>query len=112
MMFLRSLSKILWISFLISVLAAAPVQAETEGGQIFRNNCAACHAKGKNVVVARKNLRKETLQKYGMYSREAIEYQVTHGKNAMPSFRGRLNDKQIGAVAAYILQQSKRGWQQ
>jgi cytochrome c6 len=45
-----------------------------------------------------------------MDSLEAIVSQVTNGKNAMPSFKGRLNTQQIEDVANYVLEQSEKGW--
>lgn len=80
------------------------------GKAIFNANCAACHAGGKNLVNAAKTLNKGDLDKYGMNTPEAIIAQVTKGKNAMPGFKGRLNDKQIENVAAYVLQQAESGW--
>ncbi len=80
------------------------------GAKIFSANCAACHAGGNNVIMANKNLKKETLEKYGMNSVDKIVIQVTKGKNAMPAFQGRLNEEQIKNVAAYVLQQSEKGW--
>ncbi|MBF2067607.1 MAG: c-type cytochrome [Calothrix sp. C42_A2020_038] len=80
------------------------------GAKIFSANCASCHAGGKNLVQANKTLKKDALEKYGMYSEEAIITQVTKGKNAMPAFKGRLNDTQIANVAAYVLSQADKGW--
>lgn len=80
------------------------------GGKLFGANCAACHAGGKNLVQANKSLSKSDLEKYGMYSQEAIIAQVTNGKNAMPAFKGRLNAEQIADVAAYVLAQAEKGW--
>lgn len=80
------------------------------GSKIFSANCAACHAGGRNVVAAAKTLKKEALEKYSMNSQEAIVHQVQNGKNAMPAFKGRLNDKQIEDVATYVLEQSDKGW--
>lgn len=82
----------------------------TAGGKIFTANCAACHSGGNNLVIATKNLQKETLEKYGMFSGDAIQTQVTNGKNAMPAFKSRLSEEQIESVAAYVLQQAERGW--
>ncbi|MEA5514652.1 cytochrome c6 PetJ [Nodularia sp. UHCC 0506] len=81
-----------------------------KGGQIFSANCAACHAGGRNLVQAQKNLKKDALEKYGLYSVEAIISQVTNGKNAMPAFKGRLKSEQIENVAAYVLEQADKGW--
>ncbi|MGH1395344.1 MAG: cytochrome c6 PetJ [Trichormus sp.] len=91
-------------AFSNSALAADSVN----GAKIFNANCAACHAGGKNLVQADKNLKKDALEKYGMYSAEAIITQVTKGKNAMPAFTGRLNASQIEDVAAYVLDQADK----
>jgi len=80
------------------------------GAKIFSANCAACHMGGRNVVAAAKTLKKDALDKYNMNSLEAIVHQVQNGKNAMPAFKGRLNDKQIEDVATYVLEQSEKGW--
>ncbi|MGF1519586.1 MAG: cytochrome c6 PetJ [Nodosilinea sp.] len=80
------------------------------GGQIFGNNCAACHIGGGNVVNGAKTLKLTDLEKYEMASVEAVVNQVTNGKNAMPAFRGRLSDDDIADVAAYVLAQAEQGW--
>jgi cytochrome c6 len=82
----------------------------TSGAKVFSANCASCHAGGKNLVQADKSLKKDALEKYSMYSAEAIISQVTKGKNAMPAFKGRLNSSQIEDVAAYVLEQADKGW--
>ncbi|NJM70744.1 MAG: c-type cytochrome [Scytonema sp. RU_4_4] len=81
-----------------------------KGAKIFSANCASCHAGGKNLVQANKTLNKDALEKYGMYSEEAIIAQVTKGKNAMPAFKGRLKPEQIEDVAAYVLGKADKGW--
>ena len=80
------------------------------GGAVFNANCAACHAGGRNLVQANKSLSKADLEKYDMHSVEKITYQVTNGKNAMPAFKGRLNDAQIQDVADYVLSKADAGW--
>ncbi|MBN3910907.1 MAG: c-type cytochrome [Nostoc sp. NMS1] len=80
------------------------------GAKVFSANCASCHAGGKNLVQANKNLKKEALQKYDMYSAEAIIAQVTKGKNAMPAFGKRLKADQIEDVTAYVLSQADKDW--
>lgn len=81
------------------------------GAKLFKGNCAACHALGSNRVVAAKTLKKDALEKYGMYSLEAISYQVTKGKNAMPAFGKKLNATEINDVASYVLAQADAGWE-
>jgi cytochrome c6 len=80
------------------------------GAQIFANNCAACHIGGGNVVNGAKTLKQADLEKYDMASIEAIVAQVTNGKNAMPSFTGRLSDEDVVDVATYVLSQAEQGW--
>ncbi len=81
-----------------------------KGKAVFKANCAACHAKGRNTVNPQKTLKKEDLEKYGKYSEEAIIKQVTNGKAAMPAFGGRLKSAQIENVAAYVLERADEGW--
>lgn len=80
------------------------------GAKVFSANCASCHAGGKNLVQAQKNLKKDALEKYDMYSAEAIIAQVTKGKNAMPAFGKRLKANQIEDVTAYVLEQADKDW--
>nr|YP_009369987.1 cytochrome c6 [Boldia erythrosiphon]ARO90675.1 cytochrome c6 [Boldia erythrosiphon] len=80
------------------------------GEQVFSANCSACHVGGNNVIMADKKLTKEDLATNQMNSISAITYQVTNGKNAMPSFGARLNETDIEDVANYVLSQSEKGW--
>ncbi len=85
--------------------------AETaNGAKIFSGNCASCHMGGGNIIIANKTLKRPALEKYNMTSMEAIVYQVQNGKNAMPAFKGRLSNKEIEDVAAYILEKAEQGW--
>jgi len=92
------------------VKPVAMAAAHKEGAKLFSQNCAACHAGGGNLVNAMKTLKKEALEKYDMYSKEAIVYQVTNGKNAMPAFGNRLSTEQIEELAEYVLAQADKGW--
>ena len=99
------------------VLGAAPSFAADadHGAQIFSANCAACHMGGGNVVNAERTLKKEALESYlTNYSaghEEAIQYQVTNGKNAMPSHAADLTEDQRWAVVHYVraLQRAQAG---
>lgn len=93
---------------LLTFTFAAPALAD--GAQVFSANCAACHMGGRNAVNPAKTLQKADLEQYEMNSADKIITQVTNGKNAMPSFKGRLTDDQIASVAEYVLQQSAAGW--
>lgn len=108
----KFLSIALTVIALLVVAVAQPALAadSTNGGKIFGANCASCHMGGNNMVMAQKTLKKDALEQFGMNSSDAIVTQVTNGKNAMPSFKGRLTNSQIQDVAAYVLQQADKGW--
>lgn len=84
------------------------------GSKIFSANCASCHIGGTNVILRDKTLQQPALEKYlDRYSEaplDAVIYQVSHGKNAMPAFGGHLTDAEIREVATYVLRQSEHGW--
>jgi cytochrome c6 len=81
-----------------------------KGAEVFRANCAQCHAGGGNFINQRKTLKKPDLEKYDMYSAGAIIQLVTKGKDACPSFSRRLKPEQIENVAAYVLAQADKDW--
>ncbi|NMG08557.1 cytochrome c6 PetJ [Brasilonema sp. UFV-L1] len=110
---MKKILSVLLLSIAIFTLAFnCPALAgdAAKGAKIFSANCAQCHAGGKNLVNAAKTLKKEALEKYGMYSEEAIIAQVTKGKGAMPAFKGRLKPEQIEDVTAYVLGKADKGW--
>lgn len=80
------------------------------GGKIFSAYCASCHIGGGNIIIAHKTLKQPALEKYDMDSIEAVINQVLNGKNAMPSFRGRLDEQQIKDVATYVIEKAETGW--
>ena len=96
--------------FVAPARADAATDLTAKGAKVFSANCAACHQGGNNVVAANKNLKSAALKQYGMASTEAIVTQVTNGKGAMPSFKGRLKEEDVKAVAAYVLDQSAKDW--
>ncbi|NJR62858.1 MAG: c-type cytochrome [Cyanobacteria bacterium CRU_2_1] len=99
------------IALLAATFTQPALAADTAlGAKVFNVNCAACHQGGMNVVMAPKNLKKEALKQYGMDSPEAIINQVTNGKGVMPAFKSKLKPEEIEAVAAYVLEQSDKGW--
>ncbi len=84
-----------------------PIQ---EGAALFSMNCVACHIHGQNLIIPEKNLHYETLRTYGMYSADAIMWQVRHGKNIMPAFGDQFSPEQLEAIAAYVMDQAQQDW--
>lgn len=101
---------LLIVAVLFSVTPSVLAADLASGAKVFGANCASCHVNGRNMVNPAKTLQKTDLEKYEMASIEAIQNQVQNGKNAMPAFKGRLNDAQIEDVAAYVLNQAEQGW--
>lgn len=107
---MRKLLSVLLLAIALFTFTQPAWALDADGQQIFNANCSACHIGGNNVIIANKTLRKEALEKYSMNSLEAIKTQVINGKNAMPSFKGRLQEDEIEAVANYVLNQAEKGW--
>ena len=57
-----------------------------DGARVFAYVCSACHLGGYNQVRAERTLQESILRENGMLAADAIEYQVTNGKNRMPAF--------------------------
>ncbi|WP_114992263.1 c-type cytochrome [Synechococcus sp. UW179A] len=109
----------LLLSLCLSFGAALPARAVTDpdlshGAQLFSSNCAACHMGGGNVIRASRTLSLADLQayldSYNQHPIEAIENQIENGKNAMPSYEGKLSLTDIDDVAAYVEKQAEKGW--
>ncbi|MGC1525660.1 MAG: c-type cytochrome [Phormidesmis sp.] len=86
-----------------------------QGAQVFASNCAACHIGGGNAIMAPKTLKTNALEQYldgygAEHDINAIIKQVTYGKNAMAAFGRRLSADEIANVAAYVQDQSEKGW--
>ncbi len=82
----------------------------TASKDIFDKTCASCHAGGNNIMNPDKTLKQESLEKNGVNNLAAIKALVAKGNGPMPAFGASLDAAQIDSVAAYVLEQSKKGW--
>ncbi|MGD1948207.1 MAG: c-type cytochrome [Leptolyngbyaceae cyanobacterium] len=110
------------LAIVASVMLIMPAYADdayvgdvAAGEKVFAKNCATCHAGGNNAIVSSQTLKQEALEQYLFNYRlehnvDAIAYQVANGRGAMPAFQGRIRDKDITDVAAYVKAQSESGW--
>ena len=104
---------LLGIAIFTFAFSSPALAADTaSGAALFEANCAQCHLGGGNLVNRAKTLKKEALEKYAMYSAEAIIAQVTRGKGAMPAFGNKLKAEQIENIAAYVLEQADKDWKE
>ncbi len=106
--------KLLLILVLITLsLAFTPpaLAADTaNGAKIFSVQCAGCHINGGNIVRRGKTLKLKALKRNGVDSLETITSLVAIGKNNMPGYKDRLNEKQIEDVSTYVLEQAEQDW--
>ncbi|MFM7408392.1 MAG: cytochrome c6 PetJ [Cuspidothrix sp.] len=107
---MKKIISVLLLGIAMSTFGFSSPALAADGAALFSANCAACHAGGKNLVNAAKTLKKADLEKYGMYSAEAIITQITKGKGAMPAFGKKLNPGEIETLAAYVLEQADKDW--
>lgn len=107
----RNLCYLCFFSFFFLFPKKGETNSLENGEKLFIENCNVCHIGGKNLIIPEKNLQKSTLQLTGMNTLKAIEYQITNGKNGMPAFGGRLEEKDIENIAIYVLDQAEKSFQ-
>lgn len=107
---MKKIISVLLLGIAIFTFAFSDMALAADGAALFSTNCAQCHARGKNLVNAAKSLKKADLEKYEMYSSEAIIAQITNGQGAMPAFGKKLKADEIQGIAAYVLEQAENGW--
>ena len=107
---------VLVLALMLPFTAAQPGFAfdasNDRGEQIFSSNCAACHMGGGNVIRASRSLKIRDLNAHLEEYQDPLEAieQIEDGKNAMPSYAGKLSEAEIIAVATYVEQQAELGW--
>ena len=107
---MKKIISVLLLGIAIFTFTFSDMALAADGAALFSANCAQCHARGKNLVNPSKSLKKADLEKYGLYSSEAIIAQITKGKGAMPAFDKKLKADEIQGIAAYVLEQAENGW--
>ncbi|MFO5528386.1 MAG: cytochrome c6 PetJ [Cuspidothrix sp.] len=107
---MKKIISVLLLGIAIFTFAFSDMALAADGAALFSANCAQCHARGKNLVNSAKSLKKADLEKYELYSSEAIIAQITKGKGAMPAFDKKLKADEIQGIAAYVLEQAEKGW--
>ena len=71
------------------------------GAQLFSNNCESCHGPMGAGGHVGPNLQKSPVAEH----LAQVEKQIRNGGGAMPPFSGVLSDKEIDAVAQYVVEQ-------
>ncbi len=77
---------------------------------LFETHCSSCHAHGGNLIRRGKNLQQKTLLRNGYGEVSAIAALITQGKGVMPAYADRLSEREIEAIAQYVLEQAAAHW--
>lgn len=90
---------------LLAASVITPAFAQGAGADTFKTKCAMCHgADGRGATPAGKMMKATSFKDPAIVnaSDSALITAVTHGKNKMPAYQGKLTDAEIKAVIAYV----------
>ncbi len=94
---------ILTVGAVTLALAASTLFAAT-GEELFKQNCAACHPDGGNVINQKHTLHKNHLEKEGIKNWKGIVKSMRSPGPGMTRFDAKtISDKDARAIAEYIL---------
>ncbi len=112
--FQKHLNKVLIITFLCLSISYLPLASyalnETQGEDLFQNNCASCHIKGGNIIRRNKTLKLKDLKRNHLDSPEAIAKIALEGIGIMSGYKKNLDDGQEEILAHWIWEQSQKAW--
>ena len=97
------LNRIAIVLFAASVVS--PVFAQGKAADTYKTKCAMCHgADGLGATPAGKMMKAASFKDPAVAnaSDAALIAAVTHGKNKMPAYQGKLTDAEIKAVIDYV----------
>ena len=83
-----------------------------DGQTVFRNVCAGCHLRGGSVVLkGSKSLKLSDLEKRGIADEISLARIANDGIGFMKGYKNKLNDGEDKALAQWIIQNAKEGWE-
>lgn len=91
--------------FLFAASFATSAFAQGSGADTYKTKCAMCHgADGLGATPAGKMMKAASFKDSAIVnaSDSALIAAVTHGKNKMPAYQGKLTDAEIKAVITYV----------
>ncbi len=83
---------------------------QSQGEELFINNCAGCHIKGGNIIRRNKTLKLKDLHRNGIDSPNAIAQIAKEGIGSMSGYKDVLGEKGAHVVANWIWEQSQNAW--
>ena len=105
-------SIILIIFFKFSLSNTYTLASTTRNGEaIFNNVCAGCHVKAGFVISkGPKSLKFSDLEKKGIADIDSIVTIANEGIGFMKGYKHKLKEDEDQILAAWIIQESKKGW--
>ncbi len=82
------------------------------GESLFKNNCAACHINGGNIIRRSKSLKISSLKRNGIETPEDIAQIARQGIGIMDGYKDQLGDNGDKIVANWIWEQAQKAWVQ
>ncbi len=73
-----------------------------DGGQLFKQYCAPCHADGKSAPSLAGVFQRRELPSGTPANDARVKDTIRMGRAMMPAFQGVLNDDQVSAIVAYL----------
>jgi cytochrome c6 len=119
----RLIFSVSYVCIFATLVSAGPTMAKGDEGkdkEMFKTGekvfemagCNACHAGGGNMINPAKTLSKSHLIENGRFSADGLYNVIANGVDgsAMVSFKDRLSDGEIKAVAHYVMERAEKDW--
>ena len=99
-----TINRLFVLAIALSLLTLSASAANPTAADLYKTKCQACHgADGKATAVGKKlGARDFQDPDVAKMSEEDLAKVTTDGKNKMPSYKGKLTDDQIKALAKYV----------
>lgn len=99
-----TINRLFVLAIALSLITLSASAANPTAADLYKTKCQACHgADGKATAVGKKlGARDFHDPDVAKMSEEDLAKVTTDGKNKMPSYKGKLTDDQIKALAKYI----------
>ncbi len=105
-------NKYIFTIFVIFIFGLATQPAAASSGSLFRTRCAPCHGsrgQGKSAVAKYLEVKPSALKLPGRKSAKKLAAAIAEGRGRMPGYKGRMSEREISKMAAYLRGLGRRG---
>lgn len=99
-----TINRLFVLAIALSLITLSASAANPTAADLYKTKCQACHGTDGKATAVGKKLGARDFQDpdVAKMSEEDLAKVTTDGKNKMPSYKGKLTDDQIKALAKYI----------